>query len=240
MNRLTRVAACCFMLLGLLLAANIQANPWRTLYGDQLIFDVYRNGDRVGQYQTEFLGQGDHWRVEARMALDISWLLWDYRYRYQATETWQQGELAGIDIRIDSDGDQQDFSFQRQGKWLLEQQGEKIELPVLATHHYDASVVDHDRVLNTLTGKVNQIRVESLGIETLTAGGKTISAQRYQYSGDLTDTEVWYDLSGRWVGLEFVDQRGANITFKCQRCGYGAPVKEKSANDPYVKGITGE
>ncbi|MFT5720606.1 MAG: hypothetical protein ACI9W6_000906 [Motiliproteus sp.] len=221
MKPLTRWVAAIITVVGLLLAATAHANPWRALYGDQLIFDVYRNGDRVGQYQTDFLGQGDNWWVEARMELDLKWLFWDYRYRYHATETWQQGQLTGLEVRIDSDGGRQNFSFERQGPWLQGTHGEKIELPVLATHHYDASVVDRDRVINTLTGKVNHIRVESLGIETLSADGKTFSAQRYRYSGDLAQTDVWYDLSGRWVGLEFLDQRGAKVTFKSQRYPQG-------------------
>ncbi|MFT6915390.1 MAG: hypothetical protein ACJAWL_001695 [Motiliproteus sp.] len=224
MKHLIRVAAAIVTVLVLLPTVSAQAHPWRSLYGDQLIFDVYRNGDRVGQYSTEFRGEGDNWLVEARMELDLKWLFWNYRYRYNATETWQEGELAGLEVHIDSDGDLQAFSFERQGQWLQGAQGEKIELPVLATHHYDASVVDRDRVINTLTGKLNHIRVQPLGIEILSAGGQPLSARRYQYSGDLTRTEVWYDPRGRWVGLEFVDQRGATITFKCQHCGYGGPL----------------
>ncbi len=223
MNRLQSLSATMLLVL-LTIVSSAQANPWHALYGKQLVFDVYRNGKPVGLYQTQFRGEGDNWQVEARMELDVKWLLWSFSYRYHAIETWKQGGLEGLDVQIDSNGDNQHFSFERQGDWLQEQGGEKVALPVLATHHYDASVVNSDRVVNTLTGKINHISVKPMGIETLLIGDTAISANRYQYHGDLTQTEVWYDLNGRWVGLEFVDPQGVNMSFKCRSCGQGASL----------------
>ncbi len=100
------IATCGAALVAVVLSPALYAHPWQALYGDELLFDVYRDGERVGQYRTQFHGDGEQWRVEA--------------------------------------------------------------------------------------------------------------------SGDLTQTEVWYDPEGRWVGLQFVDQHGADMEFRCRRCAVEA------------------
>ncbi len=205
----------------LLVATSTQAHPWRHLYGDGLLFDVYRDGKPVGQYRTDFRGSGTDWSARAQMELNLRWLFWSYRYRYFAVETWKEGELERLYARVDRNGEQQQVSFNRSGDWLESGEGERAKLPILATHHYDVEVVNSTRVLNTLTGKINRVTVRAVGVETRLAAGKKVLAQRYEYRGDLEQTSVWYDLQGRWVGLQFTDERGAEIEFRCRRCSQG-------------------
>ncbi|WP_207062289.1 DUF6134 family protein [Motiliproteus sp. SC1-56] len=220
------------LVLGLLLGAghawsapqqpeSASPHPWRDLYGDALIFDVLRDGKAVGRYETRFHGDDRQWRVEARMELDVRWLLWRFSFRYQGIERWRDGRLETLEVRIDEDDDTRRHLFTRQGQWLHSSDGEKIRLPVLPTHHYDAAVVNSERVVNTLTGEVNQVDVEPVGREMLEAEGRRLEAMRYRYRGELDNTDVWYDRKGRWVGLSFLDKKGVEVTFRCRRCGQG-------------------
>ena len=47
-----------------------------------------------------------------------------------------------------------------------------------------------------------------------------MDATRYRYSGELEQTEVWYDDEGRWLRLRFPGGDGLPIDFICRRCGY--------------------
>jgi hypothetical protein len=194
------------------------AHPWRELYGDQLLFDVYRDGDRIGSYSTRFSGDSERWRMEAEMKLELSWMFWRYRYRYQGTEYWRGDQLQRLWIEVDDDGDRSELRFERDNGSLRADGLPAIELPVLPSHHYNRDLTRSERLLNTLTGRLNRVQVEPLGPAQIQGASGSIDAQGYRYSGDLRDTEAWYDASGRWVGLRFVDRRGGRIEFRCRSC----------------------
>ena len=69
------------------------------------------------------------------------------------------------------------------------------------------------RVLNTLTGRINEIRFAPCETTLLAPRDATCHA----YTGDL-DARVWYDARGAWVGLEFEGRDGSDITYRCTNC----------------------
>lgn len=199
------------------------ANPWQSLYGDVIEFDVYRDSDRIGRYTTRFVQDGETLRVEAEMTLELRLLLlWSYRYAYSASELWRDGELHALEARVDDNGEEQHLRLERQGQRLVGKGPDgtiDVVLPVLPTHHYDAAVLGADRVFNTLTGRENQVRVREVGRERVTIGGREVETTRYLYEGELSRTEAWYDDQGRWVGLRFPGSDGTPIEFVCRTCG---------------------
>lgn len=206
-------------LLGMaLLSSSVWAHPWRDLYGDQLLFDVYRDGDRIGSYSTRFSGDAQQWRMQAEMKLELRWLLWRYRYHYQGSEYWRGNELQRLEILLDDDGDRSELLFQRDDDRLRAAGLPEVDLPVLPSHHYNKALIASDRLLNTLTGRLNRVEVKSLGQARIEMTTGSIEALGYRYSGDLRDTEAWYDNAGRWVGLRFVDRHGGQVEFRCRSC----------------------
>ncbi|MDH2433108.1 DUF6134 family protein [Pokkaliibacter sp. MBI-7] len=201
---------------------------WQRFYGDQpLHFIVMRKGKAIGSYTTRFVDEpAGGYRVEARLAIEVRVLLWDYRYQYQAEEVWQpshNGEvLSQLQVEINDDGKPFSLSLQRQGKQLVgssSQGNVTVPLPVLTTQHYNAAVLQQSQVLNTLTGKVNSFHIVALGEEMITAQGRQIAARHYRYQGELHDTDVWYDAAGRWLRLRFRGKDGTPIELVCQQCG---------------------
>ena len=95
---------------------------------------------------------------------------------------------------------------------------------VFPTSHWHGAVVSEQRVLNTLTGLVNEVRIEARGREPVETESGMVAAGRYAYSGDL-NTDVWYDDCGRWVKLRFQARDGSTIDYVCRRCQGGVAAR---------------
>ena len=92
-----------------------------------------------------------------------------------------------------------------------------VDAPLYPTNHWNPAVVEQVRVLNTLTGKINNVQIKAQNKESVLTENGTIEATRYAYSGDL-ETEVWYDDAGRWVKMRFKARDGSTINYVCRRC----------------------
>ena len=198
----------------------VSQNPF-DLYQDKILFDVVRDGEKVGFHEATFSGDEDDFWVTTRFELEIKFLfIRAYAFKYFSKANWKNGVLSEISISVDDDGEP--FSLrgrQEAGEFVIESSKKKFKtsLPLFPTNHWNANVVKEKVVLNTLTGELNSVEIIARDVETLKSGHGEIKGQRYSYTGDL-DNEVWYDQKGRWVGMEFKGKDGSIITYVCQRC----------------------
>src|SRR5262245_2405930 len=80
-------------------------DPFR-LYGNEIVFDVERDGDVVGKYTIDFTRTDHGVLAEAKVDVDVSLLFVPvYQLRYHARELWSDGELQSIEAFTDDDGD---------------------------------------------------------------------------------------------------------------------------------------
>lgn len=200
------------------------ANPvWAdplALYGEEIRFDVMRNGKKVGEHVTRFQQDGGRLLVDSRMALDVKLLgITVYGFRWQANETWIDGRLQHLVVDLKDGGNKSAFEVTPEAK----------EPAIIASNHWYADVITRSEILNSLTGNINKVTITPAGKETVPAGkGISAEAQRYDYSGELTDTSVWYDAEGRWLKLRFKGRDGSEIDYQCVQCGY--PSGDSVAN----------
>lgn len=212
---------------------------WQRLYGEQLSFEVTRNGEPVGSYQVNFKGDNYTWQVESQMALDFkAFLFFPYRFRYLGIEQWQGNQLTEFTSRIDRNGelsetflqlsqDANGLPFWRGGL----RQAQKGEAPqesvtplangvqtLALSNHYNRSIVHQRQLFNSLTGELNQIKLEKEELERVSDGREEVLTTRYRYTGDLKDTWVWYANDQRWLRMRFIADDGSTIQLNCQRC----------------------
>lgn len=90
------------------------------------------------------------------------------------------------------------------------------------TDHWHSGVLQSDRVLNTITGRVARVDIADMGEAQVVVNDAPESARRYVYSGDL-QTEVWYDREGRWVKMRFRADDGSTIEYVCRKCRRASP-----------------
>lgn len=210
-------------------AASPSVDP-RILYGGDIVFDVYRAEDKVGFHRVAFDANVLGLTVRSRFQLKIDFLfLTAFSYDYQSTAEWHGGILNKLEARVDDNGNQSKILATRaENTMRIEHAGGRLETaaPLFPTNHWNAKVLGARRVLNTLTGRVNEVRIVPRGRETVATERGPVPATRYAYTGDL-DNEVWYDDVGRWVKMRFKGRDGSTIDYVCRRC-QGGPTGKRT------------
>lgn len=218
---------------------------WQQLYGPQIRFEITRDGKAVGRYQLDFVPVNDSpelWLVKTDMQMKFDLLVFfSYRFRYQAVEQWQNQQLLSFESHIDRNGKKQKNQLIEQSELAKTAKSQsdvsnsetrqnplyqvsglagdfQLPGPIALSNHYNANIIRESRLFNSLSGKENQIQLIAQGQEEVFDGQNMVVSQRYQYSGDLEDTWVWYDAKGRWLRLRFIAEDGSEIQFNCQRC----------------------
>jgi hypothetical protein len=198
--------------------------------GDEIRFDVYRNGTRVGFHRVRFQAGDGGLTVDAQFEIQVTFLgITVYRYRYDSQALWTDGGLSAIRTTVDDDGAFLEVQARRIGARFYIAAGDaayETAAPLFPTNHWNAGVLGQDRVLNTLTGQVNKVRIEARGPARVETERGPVAATHYAYTGDLT-TDVWYDAAGRWVKMRFQGRDGSLIDYVCRQC-QGGPGKRAS------------
>ncbi len=194
------------------------------LYGDAIEFDVTRKGDRVGFHRVKFTQEGASTLVSSTFQLQIDlWIFTAFKYLYTSEARWVDGRLRSLSATVDDGGTLSSVDVRPDGDRLMIANGAATYSalpPLYPTNHWNASVLQQKKVLNTLTGHLNSVDIQPRGREAVTTERGVISATRYAYTGDL-DTEVWYDDDGRWVKMRFVGRDGSAIEYVCRKCQGG-------------------
>jgi hypothetical protein len=223
------VAIGTFALTAASIAAADMASPARDplqLYGNEIQFDVERDGQIIGRHLVTFTRTDDGVRVESRADIDVNLLFLNaYRLRYQAREEWRDGELAFIEASTNENGDYTRVQAVRDaaGMVIASPEGTFKVPEVLPTSHWNVALLKGGQMLNTLTGELDDVKVFYQGIDTVATRDGSLRARHYLYSGDLNG-EIWFDDEGRWVKLRFRADDGSIIDYVCRRCQAAATI----------------
>jgi hypothetical protein len=192
------------------------------LYGDEIRFDVLRDGDKVGAHVVRFARDGDSISVHASFGIAIKILGFTvYSYSYVSRSLWRGGRVIELEARVDDDG------AEHRVRAGADDQGLEVSGPdgtfvapvdILPTDHWNAAVLRSDLVLNTLTGNLNRVQIVDLGAAVVETSGGGRQARHFRYTGEL-EADVWYDAEGRWVKLRFKAEDGSTIDYVCRVCG---------------------
>jgi hypothetical protein len=202
-------------------------DPFR-LYGDEIAFDVERDGDVVGRYIINFTRTDQGVLADARVDVDVSLLFVPvYTLRYHARELWSEGELQSVEAFTNDDGDLIHVQATRDSEGLrVTTNDEAFETQaVLPISHWNAALLEGGPLLNGMTGEVDEIQVFDQGLDTVSTRHGSLRARHYLYSGDLNG-EIWYDEEGRWVKLRFRANDGSMIDYVCRQCRAPATITE--------------
>lgn len=191
-------------------------------YGDKIVFDVFRDGSQVGTHEVNFRRDGEDIIAETRFEVSIKVLIIPvYSYLYTSTERWREGKLVTLNASTDDNGDVSTLSVKREnGTLQLTGTGGEYTAAdgLYPTTHWNSGVIGSTQVINTITGKINNVELQRRDTVPVATKHGDILATHHAYLGDLT-TEVWYDDDGKWVKMRFPGKDGVMIEYKCRVCG---------------------
>lgn len=194
------------------------------LYGTEIYFDVFREGEKVGFHRARFSKSGADLVVDSRFQLQIDVLFFTaFRYLYTSEGRWRRGQLESLKASVNDDGATSALEASKTGDSMMLKNAEGtviVEAPLFPTNHWNAAVLSQSRVLNTLTGRVNNVRIVPRRREPVPTERGDVMATHHAYTGELA-TEVWYDDAGRWVKMRFKARDGSTIEYICRRCQGG-------------------
>ena len=188
---------------------------WTPAAGDQLVFDVLRDGKSFGSHVVTFERAGDRLEVETDIELEVKFgPLRVFHYVHEADEVWSGQELQSVDARTKEGGDWADVTVRRVSDGLRTA-GPAFNgvhpYNLVPSSHWNINQMRGDAMLSTETGERLPIEVENLGVETVSVGGKSIKATHYRVTSDLV-ASFWYDDQGRWVKCAF-EARGSQVEY---------------------------
>jgi hypothetical protein len=169
-------------------------------------FDVNLDKRPIGTHRFIVRGERGGESIHSIARFDVRFLgIPAYRYRHQATERWAGGCLAAMDATTNDNGRSLRVTGVRQdGRFQLDQPAATALPACLSAYAY----WDRDRLLrqrallNPQTGKLDALRVEALGHETIEVKGQPMQAERFRLHAAQNVIDLWYSLRGEWLRLE--------------------------------------
>lgn len=186
---------------GLTLALATSLNAASIPSGGHLGFDVVRKGNDIGDHSYEFKGSGDAFSVRVSTDIEVKVPIirtTAYSFQHSSVETWSDGKLTSIRSATNDDGEPHKLSTGGNG--------------VLPASLWNDEIVRASRLLNTIDGKVMQVRVSDMGDETVNTGQGPVNAHHYRLSGDL-NRDIWYDAQGNLAHVSFTAEDGSTVTY---------------------------
>lgn len=195
--------------------------PVSLLYGDTIAFDVIRNGALIGSHNVTFERTAEGLVVVTDFQLEVGALfITFFEMAYRSEALWKDGQLTSLVARTDRNGDTSTVEAQL-AEGLLQGEGPNgpfaAPLGIYPTNHWNAGVKASTQLINTITGRVSDVRLVPLGAEKVQTERGLIEATRYKYDGAI-ENEVWYDGTGRWVHMQFPGGDGSLIELHCRKC----------------------
>lgn len=188
---------------------------WTPRDGDQLVFDVLRNGSPFGIHTVRFSRAGDELVVDTDIELKVMLGPFTaFHYVHDAVERWKAGRIQSVQARTRNEGVWKELRAERVGEALRVQGAAftgALEGVVIPSSHWNAAQMMQRAMFSTETGEMLPMTVTDRGVETVRTSSGPVSARRFDVDSDV-DASFWYDMTGRWVKCAFV-AKGSRVEY---------------------------
>ena len=172
----------------------------------------------VGFHEFQVVSDADAQRVTSRAEFNVKVLFVNvFRYQHSNTEQWRADCLDTIESSTRMNKESYAVKGFRDADRFRVTHNEQSELHtgcVRTFAYWNPQFLNATRLLNSQTGKLEDVRIESLGSESVSINGRAVDANRYRIGLDKGHVDVWYDVSSNlWLGLESVTADGRTIRY---------------------------
>lgn len=183
---------------------------------DYLVFDVYRNGSRIGWQHVRFRQAGDWLRVDSRVALHVALLdVHVFHYHAHIVEHWRSNTFRSARSAVNDDGTKIDLSVERvsDGIAVSGNHCHRYIAPpdALPLTYWNKAMLDGP-MINMQTGHADTPKITKEGWFRLPAEPSgAVTAMEYRLTGPLHFV-VYYNRANIWSGLAF--HHDGHITYR--------------------------
>ncbi len=174
---------------------------------NQLAYEIIRKDKRIGFQTLDFRRDDkDQLLVDVYIRIDLKFgFITLFRYIHANQEVWKDGALQSIVSKTYNNGKDEMVDLRRQGDGL-QGQGTKavtpVSAPILTTSYFNPNFIRQNALLSTQDGRVLDVEISNLGLETVPTQDGVTEAVHYELTGDLR-LNIWYTPAGQWVRTEF-------------------------------------
>ncbi len=179
-------------------------------------FRVLIDDSEVGTHTFRVTEQSGERRVASDARFNVKlWFINAYTYTHQARERWRGECLEDIEARTDDNGALKSVRGVRNGA-SFEIDNAKLPGCVMSFAYWNPAMLKQTRLLNSQTGEFTDVRIESIGAETIQVRGESVSARRYALHAPKFRIDLWYLDDARWVRLESRTESGRMLRYFIQ------------------------
>lgn len=179
----------------------VPANALTLPSSGKLTFDVMRKGKDIGDHSYQFSGSEGTFTVKVFTDVVVKVPLIRttvYSFKHVSTETWKGGQLQHLSSKTNDDGKPHQLETGSKG--------------VLPASLWNDDTVRTGKLMNTIDGKIMNVRVADLGMESISTQGGKVNAHHYLISGGL-ERDLWYDGKGSLARVAFKGEDGSTIIY---------------------------
>jgi len=181
-------------------------------------FIVYLDNDQIGHHNFHLAKRDDSWLLTTEADFKVRFLVFTaYRYQHSNREVWQNNCLQEIESRTNANGTpftvngvKADSGFTIQTNRFRDDLGDCVK----TFAYWNPAILNESMLLNSQTGELLPISVETAGEEMLKVKGQEIPAIRYHLVANGMELDIWYSTDQRWLALESVVKGGRKLRYE--------------------------
>ena len=176
-------------------------------------FTVSVDGKPCGSHQIVIHNKDDKSVVVTSQAdVTVRVAIITYKYAFRGSETWKDGKLQQLSTSTNDNGKRHSVTADATKDGLaVKADGRDVQIrgePWVTT--YWKLPPENQRgpnvgLLDADTGKLINARLDKVGVEKITIGGKTVECVHWKLTGGVA-VDLWYDGADRLIRQELVEQ----------------------------------
>lgn len=218
MIKLSRSAVALGATLGALLVSVVSFDAQAA--SKSLEYTVLRDGNPIGTHSFSIDTNGADTNVTVNTDIKVKALFFTvYQFIHDSKETWNNGHLTALTSTTDDDGIPKTLTMKAEnGKMTVDAQVQGHDRRQFApagaipASLWNMATVKQSMIVNTLDGQFMKVKIESVGEEKVEASGRTVSANHFKLTGELT-RDLWYNSAGDLVRMSFPDKKKVQIIY---------------------------
>jgi hypothetical protein len=183
---------------------------------DSMVFDVLRDGEKIGEHRVDFERSADTLKVSVATEMEVSFaFLTLFRYQHQRVERWRGGELESLAGMTNENGREYEVSFVRKDGFfsrIVNGSEEEFREPLTVDSLWSKDRLAGGKLFSTARGESYRVRSDPMGWETIQAKGGRVEAEHVKLSGGV-ERDLWYGPAGELLKLRYETAEGETFEY---------------------------